>query len=90
MGNTRRMVSKGWAAAAVIAVGAAIVAVGCGDDGATPVCTNVPPYPNRGDEGPGGTSPTAEKIQLAVDEGCLTAVQSGFAGSGAGGAGGSP
>ncbi len=92
--NTRMMGSKAWAAVATIAVGAAVISVGCGNDGVTPVCTNVPTYANRGDAGPGGA--TADKIKAASsdEEKCLTPVQEGFgtsggtAGSGAGGTGG--
>lgn len=93
--NMRMMGSKAWAAAATMAAGAALISVGCGNDGVTPVCTNVPAYANRGDAGP--DAEIAAKIQKAVDEGCLTAVQEGFgtsggtggaAGSGTGGTGG--
>ena len=86
MGKTRTMGSRAGAAAAVIAACGAFVAVGCGNDGMTPDCPDVRPYENRGDAQPDAT--TAATILEAVDERCLTRVQSGVANTGATGGGG--
>jgi hypothetical protein len=82
MGNARTLGIKAWAATTAIAAGALFGATGCGDDGVTPVCTDVEPYDNRGLAGYGGD--TINQTKAAVTEKCLTATQDKFPGSTAG------
>ena len=97
MGNAQTLVSRpkavtaamtGAMAAAVVA-GAALFSAGCGSDGVTPLCTDVPTYDNR------GTTKVPDDIVPKIDaassdaEKCLTPTTDGYAGSGSGGAAGS-